>query len=393
MTVNICIFMAKIAITVVAYNRVDSLARLLNSLANASYGADEVPLIISIDKSDTDEVEKFADEYMWRYGTKTVRKHSENMGLRKHVLEQGNLLQQYDAVVVLEDDLVVAQDFWNYTQQTVRMYAKCDEIAGISLYSFAVNYHQRHPFMPIRDGHDVYFMNSAMSWGQVWMRKQWRNFVKWYSANQNFDDRPHLPQSICSWGEKSWLKYHTRYCIEENKYFVFPYISYTTNYSEVGTHIRDIDSIFQVQILQGRIENLRLPEYGSEAVYYDGFFENKKLYKILGLCDTDCCLDLNGTNGNREHKRYWLTTRNLPYRIVRSYNYACRPLEQNVLSGCDGSGIFLYDTSCRDASNKHKGNPAFIATHFIQNSFLFIREYGYMNVLRDFIKLLRIKIR
>ena len=168
--------MKSIALVVIAYNRKDSLHRLLQSLDNAIYDEVSIPLYISIDKSNTDEVERFADEHSWRHGKKTVVKHERNLGLRAHVLEQGRLLDKYDAIVILEDDLVVSPYFWTYTQQTVEKYFSCDNVAGISLYSFAVNYHLRSPFIPLHDGHDAYFMNCAMSWGQVWMKRQWKEF-------------------------------------------------------------------------------------------------------------------------------------------------------------------------------------------------------------------------
>ena len=53
------ITMPNIAIAVVAYNRLDSVERLLNTLLSANY-SQTVPLIISIDKSNTDSVEKIS---------------------------------------------------------------------------------------------------------------------------------------------------------------------------------------------------------------------------------------------------------------------------------------------------------------------------------------------
>ena len=383
--------MKSIALVVIAYNRKDSLHRLLQSLDNAIYDEVSIPLYISIDKSNTDEVERFADEHSWRHGKKTVVKHERNLGLRAHVLEQGRLLDEYDAIVILEDDLVVSPYFWTYTQQTVEKYFSCDNVAGISLYSFAVNYHLRSPFIPLHDGHDAYFMNCAMSWGQVWMKRQWKEFEQWYKQHLDFTYMPNLPKSICSWSEKSWLKYHTRYCIETNKYFVFPYVSYTTNFSEPGTHIRKTDTIFQVPILAGDIKNLRLPDIDDNCIKYDGWFENKALYDCLRLKESECCLDLNSTNGNTMKKRYWLTTRRLPYKVVANFGYTRRPIEKNVLEGCHGLGIYLYDTTVKSHYPQNQGNPSYLATHFIQNSFLFIRDYGFRNFFNDFIQLFKAK--
>ena len=57
------------AVVVMAYNRPDSLRRLLESLLRASY-PDEVPLVISIDKSKTDTVRKLAESFDWPFAKK-----------------------------------------------------------------------------------------------------------------------------------------------------------------------------------------------------------------------------------------------------------------------------------------------------------------------------------
>ncbi len=376
--------MEKIAIIAIAYNRVHSLERLLTSLSATYYGGGQVPLIISIDKSDTDEVERYADSYVWTAGPKTVVRHERNLGLKDHILSQGRWLDEYDAVVILEDDVVVARDFWNYVQQTVARYRDNDEVAGISLYSYSVNFHQRRPFTPLRTSDDVYFMNCAMSWGQVWMRRQWRRFEDWLAAHDDFTYSPALPSSILSWKAQSWLKYHIRYCIEENRYFVYPYISYSTNFSDLGEHVNVQNSLFQVPLMQGRSGVLRLPEKVSDGVAYDGFFENKALYAALGIAEEDCCLDLQGASGNRTGKRYWLTTGRHPYAVKRSFALVRRPVESNVLENCAGSGIYLYDTHEAAASPGGKGNAAVPYAYNIANMFLLVREYGYGSFVRDF---------
>ena len=385
--------MEKIALVAIAYNRVNSLKRLLNSLQRAYYDEDvNVPLVISIDKSDTEDVLRLANEFHWNHGDKRVLSHAENLGLKAHVLSQGKLLEEFDAIVVLEDDVVVARDFLYYVRQCVRKYQDNDKVAGISLYSFSVEYHNRHPFIPLRDGNDVYFMNCAMSWGQVWMKNAWAKFEKWLSSHQSFCVSSALPQSICSWGDKSWLKFHTRYCIEENKYFVFPYVSYSTNFSDCGVHISSENTIYQVPLLQGRKRQLCLPDSVEDGICYDGFFENKILYDVLKLKPEECCLDLYANNPNQESKRFWLTPRNLPYRVVKSFSMEMRPVEANVLeSMVYGNGLFLYDTTVRDSSVKVVGRPVLLAQYFVQNMFLFVREYGYVNVVRDFLKVVKDK--
>ena len=372
-----------IAIVAVAYNRCDSLQRLLKSLEKAYYEW-PVTLIISVDKSKTDVVEKFADDYQWPHGDKIVDKHDKNLGLRPHMMSLGKWFDRFDAIAVLEDDIVVSPNFYSYTQQTVEKYHNNPDIAGVSLYSFKVNYQTGIPFTPVKDNNDVYFMKCGMSWGEVWMRDSWKQFYEWYLNHQDFPVLPHLPYTICSWNDKSWLKYHTRYCIEENKFFVHPYVSLTTNYGDAGEHSTgSANTLYQVPLQMGLKKHYMLPELGEDVVLYDGFFENLSLYKILGLNDENLCLDLNGSGQNRQSKRYWLSTRVLDYKIIDSYGINYRPIELNIIIKNVGKNIYLYDTSIEVKNPNKKKRDLLLYNFHIANMFFFVRRYGYLNLLKD----------
>ncbi len=380
-----------IAIVAVAYNRIDSLSRLLDSLDKAYYYECKPTLIISVDKSNTTEVEEFADKYKWNHGEKIVDKHEKNLGLRTHMMSLGKWFDSFDAIVVLEDDIVVSPNYYTYTCQTIEKYQDCDEVAGISLYGFNVNYQTVIPFVPIKDEHDTYFMNCAMSWGEIWMRDSWMQFYNWYEKHQDFPVLPHLPYSICSWNQKSWLKYHTRYCIEENKYFVHPYYSLTTNYNDVGEHGSGV-TVFQVPTQQGMIKRYCLPDFNEAAVRYDGFFEKKALFKCLGYLEDELCLDLQGGNHNQTGKRYWLTTVVANYKILKSFGLCYRPIEMNVMLETPGHQIFLYDTSVIE-KNRIKQDSDWLLYHYrIRSMFFFVRRYGFANFLSSMLKALKNKI-
>lgn len=383
----------KIAIVAVAYNRCDSLQRLLISLEKAYYDK-PVTLIISVDKSNTDTVERFADDYVWTHGEKIVDKHEVNLGLRPHMMSLGKWFDHFDAIAVLEDDIVVSPCFFYYASQAVEKYYNCSDIAGISLYGFSVNYQTKMPFIPLKYEYDVYFMNCAMSWGEVWMRDSWRLFYDWYIDHQDFPLLPQIPKYVCSWNNKSWLKYHTRYCIEENKYFVHPYVSLTTNYSDAGEHSAG-STVHQVPLQGGKKMVYYLPDLDGGAVYYDGFFENKELYNKLGLTEKELCLDLQNENHNSQKRRYWLTTEVSSYKIVRSYGLNYRPIENNVLLDNPGEDIFLYDTSIDKKNNlkKDRNRSTMLYNFHVSNMFLFVRKYGFLNLWKDLYRLLNKKIR
>ncbi len=384
-----------IAVVAVAYNRVNSLTRLLKSLEEASYPVNEnVTLIISVDKSLTDVVEKYADNYMWPFGDKIVDKHETNLGLRPHMMSLGKWFDKYESIVILEDDVVVSPSYYNYTQETVYRYHDNDSIAGISLYAFNVNYQTGVPFEPIRSVYDVYFMNCAMSWGEVWMRESWQKFYNWYLSHEDFPVTPQLPSSICNWNEKSWLKYHTRYCIEENKFFVYPYDSLTTNYGDTGVHNDGtLNTVYQVPCQYGCKKEFSLPELSDDVICYDGFFENISLYRKFNLNKEELCLDLCGELSNRLKKPFWLTTEVHDYKIVNSFGLNYRPIEMNVLLDNPGNQIFLYDTTIVEKNPYKRRRKELLYHYHLANMFYFVRKYGYVNTFKDFVDIVKQKIR
>ncbi len=350
--------MKNIAICVITYNRLHSLKRVLESLDNAYY-EHSVELIISIDKSNSDKCLNYSKNFEWKHGDKRIIEHSENLGLRKHVLSCGDLLYEdkYEALVVLEDDITVAPSFFYYAEQCVDKYWDNNDIAGISLYRFPINYINHLPFTPLQTDSDVYLQQTAMSWGQVWMKYQWMEFREWYKDNdEEFSVAPHLPKRICQWRKSSWLKYHSRYCIEQNKYFVYPYVSLSTNNGDSGTHNQSTSSSCQTPLLYGEKKDFFL----NPTVKYDGFFENELIYDILGYDKKRLCIDFYGDKGNRENCRYWLSAKELPYKLVRSYELTLKPYEQNIICNREGNGLYLYDTNfierkkCKDTLNAVK---------------------------------------
>ena len=337
----------KIAICAIGYNRVDSLSRLLYSLNAAVYDED-VTLVISLDRSKTLDVKTYSDEFVWKHGEKKVILQECNLGLRKHVLRCGQYMNDYDfdALVVLEDDITVSPYFYSYVKQCVAQYKDDDCIAGISLYNFPINYITEYPFTPVDSEHDVYLMNCAMSWGQVWMKEKWNKFIDWYNCNDEEFSLPHLPVPINQWPKSSWLKYHTRYCIEKDLYFVYPYVSLTTNNSDPGTHNKVGHTYMQSRLQCMPRRTWSLPPSSKIEVRYDGFFEPKFLYTHLHIGEEQLSINIYGTKANSK-KRYELSMNVLPYKVVKSFGLKYKPIEANVLLDIDGKDIYLYDKSQR----------------------------------------------
>ena len=343
-----------IAICVIAYDRIESLKRVLRHINKATYSQSS-KLYISIDHSDNKYVEKYAQDFHWEHGEKEIILHETKLGLRQHILSCGELLHRHEALIVLEDDIVVSPDFFNYAQVTVNKFHEDESIAGISLYSFPITYHSLQPFTPLPSDSDIYLMQNAQSWGQVWMRKQWFNFKEWYNQNKDdFNELPYLPKSICNWPESSWLKYHTRYCIEKNKFFIYPYHSRSTCFADIGEHTSQTTSIYQTPLLDSPCKTFRL----TPTVKYNCYFENILIPTWLNIPAIDICIDFYCDNGNREKKRYWLTPQYLPYKIIKSFGLRMKPYELNIKYNIHGNDLFLYDTMINANITNNEDNSA-----------------------------------
>lgn len=340
----------RIPIVVVAFNRPRSLKRLLDSLTKASYPHNDIDLILSIDKGESNQdVLALANEFEWERGQKKVMYQEDNLGLRKHILKCGGLSLEYGAVIVLEDDLYVSPNFYVFAEQALKFSLSEPEIGGVSLYNHQLNVHTRDNFSALEDGYDNWYFQFASSWGQAWTKEQWSGFMEWYDGEPDIDADQHVPPYVRSWSPKSWLKYNIAYLVEKNLYFLYPKVSLTTNFSDAGTHVGKDSTIYQVPLDYGTEREYRFSGLGDSLAVYDAFYENTKLYETLGLESAGLCVDLYGGK-SPTGQRYVLTSRILGHEIVQSFSRSLKPHEDNILRGIGGREFFLYDTS------KHQKN-------------------------------------
>lgn len=344
--------MNKFGIVVIGYNRIDSMQRLMNSLFDAYY-PDNVDLIISIDNSGIDTVEKYAEAIKWPYGKKIIKTFPERIGLKNHVLTCGNYINEYgfDAIIVLEDDLFVAPDFFNFSKQAVEKYQTNNDVAGISLYTHSWNINADRPFTPIYKGYDIFCIQYPQSWGQVWMKEQWNEFYRWYEKKM-FEqlDLERVPDNVLGWPETSWLKYHVEYCIDKEKYFVYPYHSMTTNFADAGIHYAFRTNKMQISLNQGMKRTYIFPNSLEDTSVYDAYYENKQLENLLEIEEGKLEVDFFGMKKRYSSScKYLLTTKKKKYKVVKKFGLQMRPWELNVIYSVPGDEIYLYDIELTDS--------------------------------------------
>lgn len=347
------------AIVAIGYNRPDALRRLLMSIGRADYtGLQNVPLVISLDKSENQsEVIAVAEAFDWPHGDKRIRQFDTRQGLRAHVLCCGDLAEEYGAVILLEDDLLVSRAFYRYAVDALAYYGDAPELAGFALYSHAWNGYADVQFIAQKNAFDTYLGQFSITWGQCWSAAQWRRFRQWYDVHPKLPSAlaPRVPTDVTRWPDTSWGKYFVYFIVENNLYYVVPYVSLSTNCEEAGQHAEGGSDAHQVMLLSDCPHWRFAPV--NEAVAYDIFFERigLPLPPASGVSITDVLVDLNDQKRDAADRRYLLTTARYDLPIVRSFGLRMRPIESNVTYDIAGDDIRLYDTKDVDQLKRLSG--------------------------------------
>jgi len=92
-----------------------------------------------------------------------------NNGLANSIINGVTLLCNiYGKVIVIEDDLVVAEGFLEYMNNALNTYNDCAKVAQISGHIV--------PFNPICNKEDAFFMPISCTWGWATWKRAWDNF-------------------------------------------------------------------------------------------------------------------------------------------------------------------------------------------------------------------------
>lgn len=332
----------QIAIVVVGYNRLKSITRLLNSLLEAHYPNDNIPLVICIDCSGDQTLYKYVNDFYWQFGEKYVFIQQERLGLKNHILTCGDISRFFKAIILLEDDLHVGPEFYNYVCATVDKYKEDDRIAGISLFNDDFNRHVALPFTPLENDSDVYAVQTVVTWGECWTDTMWHGFRTWLKDALIDFNTIDMPENIKLW-ERAWSKYYFAYMLANDKYFILPYTAVSTNFSDAGEHGDTKNTLVQVDLLIYP-KQYRLLDF-EDLIKYDVYNNNVSLYKSLHLKKEDLCVDMYGHNSNRNNRKYWLSIQDLPYKRVKQFALNLRPQELNIIRNIEGEDVFLYDTT------------------------------------------------
>jgi hypothetical protein len=247
---------------------------LLDSIARAHFPHNGITLIISVDGPGNEGVETVAKNFCWNYGDKRIIVQKEHLGLKRHIFSCSAFVDEFEHAIILEDDLIVSPYFYEYALSAGSFYKDESRLAGISLYNYQISEFSNQPFMPIDDGSDCYFLQLPSSWGQLFNKDQWNKFISWLAVHKSIEGA-NIPQPVKSWGIHSWKKHFIHYLIDQDLYFVYPRLSLTTNFEEIGVHA-ETNGKFQSNMQQA-MRSYHFLKFEESKSVYDAWFEMKPI--------------------------------------------------------------------------------------------------------------------
>jgi hypothetical protein len=224
------------------YNRLDTLKEVIYYLKHNSL-INETRLFIFSDyakeKKDIEAVNSVR-EYLHKledFKYIKVIERNENYGLAKNIIYGvTDIINKYEKVIVLEDDLITSSNFLIYMNQALNFYKTDKKIFAISGYT------PNLPSLNILE-HDVYLSYRPSSWGWATWKEQWigidwkvndfNNFIKDKQKIKKFNrggiDMTRMLKHCMEGKNHSWAIRWSYSMYKQDKYCIYPKISKVQN--------------------------------------------------------------------------------------------------------------------------------------------------------------------
>lgn len=174
-------------IVLFTYKRLDTLKLTVAALKKNKL-ASESDLFVFSDAAKTEndkqaiaEVRSFLKS-ITGFKSVSINEATQNKGLAKSIINGvSKVLEDYDKVIVLEDDLVSSPNFLNYMNAALGYYKEENKVFSIAGFSI--------PIKRVSAESDVYFTSRSSSWGWA----TWKN--RWESIDWEVKDYPEFKRN------------------------------------------------------------------------------------------------------------------------------------------------------------------------------------------------------
>ena len=238
----------RIGIAVVVYNRLEHTKKMLDALVQADNFKLYDVFIFSdaardSSKVSVSEVRNYIHEFSINYSNIKIIEANENLGCKGNVrFSIDYVLNRYDAVIVIEDDVVISQSFLDYMKLLLEKYkteSKVGEIAGYKYPDILFS-------IPRSYKYDIFFMNRTSSWGWGTWKDRWTGIDWELNDIKNFKDSPQKQSMFNEGGEDlsdmlinegEWDLIWAYHNFKNNRLTVYPTKSYVENVGLDGTGV------------------------------------------------------------------------------------------------------------------------------------------------------------
>jgi hypothetical protein len=158
-----------IAVVFFAFNRADKLSNTIKSYLACS-GVQNTDIVIYIDGPRNSKDDKSVNECFMVASEllpqADIIRRIDNIGLKKSIHGGvSDVLKTYDAVIVIEDDLKLEPEFYNFMRSSLIKYTDNKNVYQIAGYNY-------NP----EEGNEAFFLPITTSWGWATWSDRWESF-------------------------------------------------------------------------------------------------------------------------------------------------------------------------------------------------------------------------
>lgn len=271
-------------IIIFAFNRLDALKKTVDSLLH-NKEAVMSDLYVFVDGARADKKEEKEKVHAVQAYVKNISGfksvnyffREKNNGLGNSIIQGvSQLINEYGRVIVLEDDLILADNFLTYMNQGLDLYVDEKKVFSVCGYSNRIK-------MPINYYYDAYFCTRSSSWGWGTWADRWNsvdwNLEEWTRYSKMKADFNKWGGSDCwkmlaDWKHGKNQSWAIRFCFSQflqEKFSLFPIRSKVRNngFDGDGTNCKKW-SRFRCEFDKSNNKTFRFP---------NEIRLNKKLYK------------------------------------------------------------------------------------------------------------------
>lgn len=332
----------KPAIVVPVFKRLASLKTLLSSLERAEYPSKDIVLVFRSHEGASKEVMDFCRNYTWPHGNKHWEHDSEAINLDENIRRCGDLVEQYEHIILLEDDSYASPYFYSYAQQALAFSESEIKVAQVSLYRYPFHPISGLPHHVLQDSASTYFLQKTSTRGQAYSKSQWQRFRSWLNNMPAINDS--LPSYIQAYGANNWELQHNWYLTEQELYSLMPKDSLVSNTGAVGTHhSTSLDAGYFQTPLRCNEPNPSFTSFAESLLVYDAFFEiAPKAFAQLKVDHLE--IDLHGYKPTSLLTNKQVLTSKTCREAIQQFGNGLKPIELNVLWSYEGSELSLCES-------------------------------------------------